>query len=296
MQRKTVERGSKMHRDLIGRANWIEGTPKEAGKDEGLSTRWAAETILKAAKGEEVDPSQLALAVEDYQAPKIYTDPTTQQQKVLQRTIPAGIMKKIGPLVSAPAVQAAGEGATTVGGMTFTDIPGTGQSAADLKLYKQGNAKFDRIETALNAYSELIEKHGSQLFPDEGKNKLKTAYTDLQMELKELFNLGVLNGPDLAILEKALTDPTTFTASVHEMWDDSIFKNQVSHFRNKLNSARKTHNESYGNPNAQPAQDSGQITIPTDKPLSEMTDEELDALEEELMKREGRSGTTLRID
>lgn len=56
------------------------------------------------------------------------------------------------------------------------------------------------------------EGTGTELFPTAKAARLKSQYRNLQLQLKELYNLGVLNGPDLGILEDVMIDPTSLGA------------------------------------------------------------------------------------
>ena len=73
----------------------------------------------------------------------------------------------------------------------------------------------------------------------EQKSKLQTAYNDMMIEMKELFNLGVLQGPDFMIMERTLTNPTTITAQVLEqMGGIAAFEAQLNLVQQKLDDAR----------------------------------------------------------
>jgi len=59
----------------------------------------------------------------------------------------------------------------------------------------------------INAYEKVFEEVGNQRF-GKGAARLGTAYNAVLLDMKELFNLGVLNGPDLELMEKILINPT----------------------------------------------------------------------------------------
>ena len=65
------------------------------------------------------------------------------------------------------------------------------------------------LDQGLDDYLKLIEKHGVEVAPGKGQDSLLTARRDLQLQAKELFNLGVLNGPDLQLMDELLIDPTS---------------------------------------------------------------------------------------
>lgn len=53
-------------------------------------------------------------------------------------------------------------------------------------------------------------------WPGKRKDELATAHRDLQMQMKELYNLGVLNGPDLMLMDQILLDPTSIMGNVKD--------------------------------------------------------------------------------
>lgn len=73
---------------------------------------------------------------------------------------------------------------------------------------------LDAVDGALKAYTDLIDAAGPQLWTtgiggDNPKAKqLDAARTAILIQAKELFNLGVLNGPDLDIISSAVPDVT----------------------------------------------------------------------------------------
>lgn len=48
----------------------------------------------------------------------------------------------------------------------------------------------------------------------DARAAMGTKYKNMMLQAKEAYNLGVLNGPDLAILESVITDPVSFTGAI----------------------------------------------------------------------------------
>ena len=65
------------------------------------------------------------------------------------------------------------------------------------------------LEKSIAQFETLLDTTGVQRFGPESK-QLSTAYNKLLLEAKEFFNLGVLNGPDLELMQKIVSDPTSF--------------------------------------------------------------------------------------
>lgn len=70
------------------------------------------------------------------------------------------------------------------------------------------------VQQALGDYRALLDLQGPGLVSgqDPKRAQLDAQYGALQMALKEAFNLGVLNGPDLKLIEAQLTPPTGIKA------------------------------------------------------------------------------------
>lgn len=97
-----------------------------------------------------------------------------------------------------------------------------GQSVLQKQLDKA--ASLDVMERSIANYEALIDKYGPQLFDKDlnGKTRaaaeLEPAYIAILMQLKNMQELGVLNGPDLALLQKSIPSAVgTDIGSVFQM-------------------------------------------------------------------------------
>lgn len=75
---------------------------------------------------------------------------------------------------------------------------------------------FQGLMQSLQDYERMFENGGSTAWPGKRKDELATAHRDLQMQMKELYNLGVLNGPDLMLMDQILLDPTSIMGNVKD--------------------------------------------------------------------------------
>lgn len=65
------------------------------------------------------------------------------------------------------------------------------------------------LDKELTNFEGLIKKHGVSLFPGTEERVVYDATRrNIQMQMKELYNLGVLNGPDLMLMDSMIIDPT----------------------------------------------------------------------------------------
>lgn len=107
-----------------------------------------------------------------------------------------------------------------VPGATITSTPGTGMSAADRTKLRTVRAEADAIRSSLNRFKEVVQ--GSNWRDDlsamaggttEGGRRLNSAWTNaaIMSKAEALFHLGVLNGPDLQVIEGTLPNPSTLS-------------------------------------------------------------------------------------
>jgi hypothetical protein len=162
-------------------------------------------------------------------------DPKFAEATLLQRMKPADIGEKYQGYLSAKAEGYTGDwmqyqADTKAAGVTVNTgdykVP-TGYMPVDPNDPSKGVQKVPGVETEtvtnrkasvksavasindqLNRYEELVGKYGVEAVPGPAKDQLLTVRRGLQLQLKELFNLGVLNGPDLELMDSMLWDPS----------------------------------------------------------------------------------------
>lgn len=67
---------------------------------------------------------------------------------------------------------------------------------------------YDNLVPALDEYDKLVQRTGAAVLPGQDKDNVIQQRRNIQLQLKELYNLGVLNGPDLELMDKMLYDPS----------------------------------------------------------------------------------------
>jgi hypothetical protein len=82
--------------------------------------------------------------------------------------------------------------------------PLTGKPADQVTGAINYQKSLDKVQNLLDTYK------GPQLLDPNVRAQFKAAIRTAQLQGKEAFGLGVLNGPDLDILEQVITDPTAF--------------------------------------------------------------------------------------
>ncbi len=94
-------------------------------------------------------------------------------------------------------------------GMKGIDLTNTAVKEAHTAV-----VKTNVIEKLLDDLITKYDKEGVTVVPGEVQADMESTVTDIQMELKELNNLGVLAGPDMGLLLSQLPDPTSMGAAL----------------------------------------------------------------------------------
>ena len=105
------------------------------------------------------------------------------------------------------------------------------------------------LDSGLAAYNDILNSYDPQSTDAATPTKraqLGTAFTDMQMRLKEAYELGAITGPDMRILESALSDPTSLTGTLKgAAFGRDTFKAQSDEVANVLNRLRGNFESQY---------------------------------------------------
>jgi transcription initiation factor IIF auxiliary subunit len=69
---------------------------------------------------------------------------------------------------------------------------------------------------AITEFTKELESFNPRSFANlspSARAKIQTKYRNMQLQAKEAYNLGVLNGPDLTIIEQLVADPTSMSGA-----------------------------------------------------------------------------------
>ena len=92
-------------------------------------------------------------------------------------------------------------------------LPGTEKISTDQKNYNKDYQILKRSYDSMKNYLDVLEELGPQvaLGPLNAKDtqRMESAYSRAMLDAKETNNLGVINGPDMEILQKLMGDPTS---------------------------------------------------------------------------------------
>lgn len=90
----------------------------------------------------------------------------------------------------------------------------TPQSAGGVQDKTKRSRAMANMGKALDGLEQTLTAQGSTVTPSVGRDVLQTAYQNTLLQAKELYELGVLNGPDYMIMQKLLRDPTSVMGRV----------------------------------------------------------------------------------
>jgi hypothetical protein len=105
----------------------------------------------------------------------------------------------------------------------------------------QINTAYQSIIDALDRYERIVDRTGGNfnLIPSQEQDDVRTERTNILLQLKELFNLGVLNGPDLNLMESMLVDPTYGVGWTGPFGMQNMFGNAAGRVRNNTSRLRE---------------------------------------------------------
>lgn len=90
------------------------------------------------------------------------------------------------------------------------NVPDKAMKAAEIKA----RTTLATMKSSYDTYVKIYKEVGTEYFGGESKAKLKSAYTSLLLQMKEMENLGVLSGPDLDLMTAMIADPTSLDANL----------------------------------------------------------------------------------
>jgi hypothetical protein len=115
---------------------------------------------------------------------------------------------------------------------------------------QQHQRSLQNLESSLGAYEALLKDFDPQSkdqVTDAKRAAIKSAYTDLQMGLKGAYELGAITGPDMEILQGALTDPTSIWGATRGVISGrKPFEAQIGQAKAGLNRSKRNFEQQYG--------------------------------------------------
>jgi hypothetical protein len=114
------------------------------------------------------------------------------------------------------------------------------------EAFSKGAVAYNNLSNALNKYESIITKGGITALPGDKKQELQTLYRDILLQAKEAYNLGVLNGPDLQILESVIVDPTSLGSNFNPAVGTKGVLNNIKQVKEIVERQRQSLQGTYG--------------------------------------------------
>lgn len=130
-------------------------------------------------------------------------------------------------------------------------MPAVGGAGGKLPVQAQKvQGSLQNLESGLNAYETLLKDYNPQnadaLTPAK-RAAIGTAFTDLQMRLKEAYELGAITGPDMSVLQSAITDPTSAWGMLKGgIAGRDTFNAQIGQSKAALNRQKRNFEQQFG--------------------------------------------------
>ena len=132
------------------------------------------------------------------------------------------------------------------------------QTPQDLERIKEAEKIAADFGSMLSRYRGLIKEGGAAVSPSVRRSQLETVYTQVLLNLKEQLNLGVLNGPDLEIMQKLLSPPTGLMAGAKEVFTGKdAFLTQIDEVERMMQNRVNAVTQIYGGNAQQPKPQAG---------------------------------------
>ncbi len=131
------------------------------------------------------------------------------------------------------------------------DLPGAAGGSKPTDQQRNAVTQFQAVGNVLDNYANTLTRLGPTIMPGTDKTELQTAYRGLQLEMKNLAQLGALSATDLEILDQMIVDPTSSKAQY--LGQEGLDKN-VSALRDYLAQKKKAYTFG-GAPEGEPVAD-----------------------------------------
>ena len=159
---------------------------------------------------------------------------------------------------------------------TYAGLPGDTKAAILPALTAAGfqpppSADFQKQVTAVKNIRDAVSQYRTHLSSYDRLMRpgtpeyatMTTAYRNLLLRMKEAFNLGVLNGPDLQLLTETLGDPASWAGRYA---GKETLTSQLDEYEKILNSNESVLRGTYNQPAASPDKPTGAKPAPGDIP------------------------------
>lgn len=120
--------------------------------------------------------------------------------------------------------------------LTIANPQAFASTATNTPKMKAINDALSVVPAFTNTMDQLIaltDKYWTELIPWNAKNQMSMLVKDAQLQAKEIYNLWVLNWPDLSLMESIIANPADWTAKWQQLFGVS-FKKSLENAKAKI--------------------------------------------------------------
>lgn len=131
------------------------------------------------------------------------------------------------------------------------------QKPEEAMKFRKATATADQLGRKLDRMKQLVAENGSFEWGGQGGQEMESLATEIQLLGKspELYELGVLAGPDLTLLEKITSDPSSMKSLfTRDSTRQQQLDTQIGSIRDKLDASSKSMGYKKNTPAAAPEQ------------------------------------------
>lgn len=109
----------------------------------------------------------------------------------------------------------------------------TATNTPKMKAINEALAVVPAFTNTMDQLIALTDKYWTELIPWNAKNQMNMLVKDAQLQAKEIYNLWVLNWPDLSLMESIIANPTAWTAKWQQLFGVN-FKKSLENAKAKI--------------------------------------------------------------
>lgn len=157
-------------------------------------------------------------ALQDAQAMKLARERQASEDAWRRQQYEQNREDKLAAIAEQRATREALQGQKKQEALDELAVPGyalTGQvrpAKGEAEKLRKAKGEMEALRQNISSYDEMVKKYGSAEFLGPESSQMASLATSIKMNLKNLYELGAITGPDLAILQSQAPSPQSMGA------------------------------------------------------------------------------------